>query len=85
MNDKSIPLAAIIALCALPLIGAGIEREIELRPFYRLQRRTYAVYLDLFTPAEWQIQKVTVRFQATNGNETARVLGVRLIRSEAGR
>ncbi len=33
----------------------GVEREhdVELVPFYRLHRRTYAVYWDLFTPAEW--------------------------------
>jgi DUF1680 family protein len=33
--------------------GVGRERDVELVPFYRLHRRTYAVYFDLFTPAEW--------------------------------
>ena len=33
--------------------GVGRDREVEFVPFYRLHRRTYAVYLDLFTPAEW--------------------------------
>jgi DUF1680 family protein len=33
--------------------GVGKERDVELVPFYRLHRRTYAVYWDLFTPAEW--------------------------------
>jgi DUF1680 family protein len=28
--------------------------EVELAPFYRLHRRTYAVYWDLFTPPEWE-------------------------------
>lgn len=37
--------------------SAGGEKEIELLPFYRLQRRTYAVYFDLFTPAEWELKK----------------------------
>lgn len=31
--------------------------EVDLMPFYRLQRRTYAVYFDLFTPAEWEAKK----------------------------
>jgi DUF1680 family protein len=35
----------------------GNGREIEFLPFYRLQRRTYAVYSDLFTPAEWELKK----------------------------
>ena len=33
--------------------GVGKDQEVELEPFYRLHRRTYAVYWDLFTPAEW--------------------------------
>jgi DUF1680 family protein len=37
--------------------SAGGEKEIELRPFYRLQRRAYAVYFDLFTPGEWELKK----------------------------
>lgn len=34
--------------------GAGREQDVELTPFYRLHRRTYSVYFDLFTPAEWE-------------------------------
>ncbi len=34
--------------------GVGRERDVELVPFYRLHRRTYSVYWDLFTPAEWE-------------------------------
>jgi uncharacterized protein len=30
-------------------------------------------------------QKVTVRFEATNGNEIARVFGIRMIRADAPR
>jgi DUF1680 family protein len=37
--------------------SAGGEKEIELLSFYLLQRRTYAVYFDLFTPAEWEAKK----------------------------
>ncbi len=33
--------------------GVGKDRDVDLVPFYRLHRRTYAVYWDLFTPAEW--------------------------------
>jgi uncharacterized protein len=34
--------------------GVGRDRDVDLVPFYRLQRRTYAVYWDLFTPQEWE-------------------------------
>ncbi|HZF41413.1 MAG TPA: DUF6805 domain-containing protein, partial [Blastocatellia bacterium] len=34
--------------------GAGREQDVELAPFYRLHRRVYSVYWDLFTPAEWE-------------------------------
>jgi hypothetical protein len=34
---------------------AAVEgRDVPLVPFYRLHRRVYAAYFDLFTPAEWQ-------------------------------
>jgi uncharacterized protein len=33
--------------------GVGREQDVELTPFYRLHRRLYSVYWDLFTPAEW--------------------------------
>ena len=36
---------------------SGDGRESDLMPFYRLQRRTYAVYFDLFTPGEWELKK----------------------------
>jgi len=31
----------------------GGEKEVDLVPFYRLHRRTYAIYWDLYTSAEW--------------------------------
>ena len=34
--------------------GVGREHDVELVPFYRLHRRTYSIYFDLFTPAEWE-------------------------------
>jgi DUF1680 family protein len=33
--------------------GVGREKEVDFVPFYRLHRRTYAVYWDLFSPQEW--------------------------------
>jgi hypothetical protein len=34
-------------------VGAGRDRDVELVPFYRLQRRWYAAYWDILTPREW--------------------------------
>ena len=34
--------------------GVGRERDVDFVPFYRLHRRTYAVYWDLFTESEWK-------------------------------
>jgi DUF1680 family protein len=34
--------------------GVGREKDVEFVPFYRLHRRTYAVYWDLLTPEEWE-------------------------------
>ncbi|UCC74899.1 MAG: glycoside hydrolase family 127 protein [Gemmatimonadota bacterium] len=39
-----------------PDAGGGLH-DVDLVPFYRLHRRTYAAYWDLFTPAEWEEQK----------------------------
>jgi hypothetical protein len=33
--------------------SVGREKDVDFVPFYRLHRRTYGVYWDLFTPAEW--------------------------------
>ena len=40
--------------------GAGREQDVDLVPFYRLHRRTYSVYFDLFTPAEWEKKAATL-------------------------
>jgi uncharacterized protein len=37
--------------------GSASGKEVEFMPFYRLQRRTYAVYFDLYTPMEWELKK----------------------------
>jgi hypothetical protein len=34
--------------------GVGRESDVEFVPFYRLHRRTYSVYLDLLTRADWE-------------------------------
>ena len=34
--------------------GVGRERDVDFVPFHRLHRRTYAVYWDLFTSADWE-------------------------------
>ena len=34
--------------------GVGRDQDVEFAPFYRLHRRMYGVYWDLFTPAEWK-------------------------------
>jgi hypothetical protein len=41
-------------------VGVGRDHEVEFEPFYRLHRRTYAVYWDLFTPAEWELRAAEV-------------------------
>ena len=34
--------------------GVGRDQDVDLTPFYRLHRRRYAIYWDVFTPAEWR-------------------------------
>jgi hypothetical protein len=41
--------------------GVGRDRDVELTPFYLLHRRTYAVYWNLYTPAQWQQREAAVR------------------------
>ncbi len=40
--------------------GVGREHDVDLVPFYRLHRRTYAVYWDLFTPAGWDARAAEI-------------------------
>ncbi len=37
--------------------AAAAVRDVEVQPFFRLHRRTYSTYWDLFTPAEWDAKK----------------------------
>jgi DUF1680 family protein len=38
-------------------LGADLKIEANLMPFYRLHRRTYAVYFDIFTESGWEEKK----------------------------
>ncbi|MCG2814696.1 MAG: glycoside hydrolase family 127 protein, partial [Candidatus Aminicenantes bacterium] len=38
-------------------LGSGVGVDVDFLPFYRLHHRTYAVYFDLFTEAEWEEKK----------------------------
>jgi uncharacterized protein len=33
--------------------NVGLQQDIEFQPFYELPKRRYAIYWDVFTPAEW--------------------------------
>ncbi len=41
--------------------GVGRDRDVEFVPFYALHRRTYAVYWDLYTPAQWDLRASDIR------------------------
>lgn len=55
--------------------GVGREEDVDLVPFYRLHRRTYAVYWDLFTPEEWakKAQEIAVENERQRRLELATV------------
>ena len=40
--------------------GIGRDTDIELTPFYRLHRRVYAAYFDLYTPPDWEKKSAEV-------------------------
>jgi hypothetical protein len=40
--------------------GAGRDRDVELVPFYRLHRRTYAAYWDILTPEKWDKRAASI-------------------------
>jgi len=42
----------------------GRVHDVELVPFYRLHRRTYSTYWDLFTPAEWETRRAEYAAEA---------------------
>src|SRR5215471_9952645 len=41
--------------------GVGLKQEIDFVPFYQLPRRRYAVYWDMYTPAEWTKREAEYR------------------------
>jgi hypothetical protein len=41
--------------------GVGLKQEIDFVPFYQLPRRRYAVYWDMYTPAEWTKREADYR------------------------
>jgi len=42
----------------------GQVHDVDLVPFYRLHRRTYSTYWDLFTPVEWELQRTLYAAEA---------------------
>ena len=42
----------------------GRVSDVDFQPFFRLHRRTYSTYWDLFTPAEWDRQKTAYAAEA---------------------
>src|SRR5439155_19737039 len=44
--------------------AAGRGRDVALQPFFRLHRRTYSTYWDVFTPGEWDRQKAAYAAEA---------------------
>jgi hypothetical protein len=43
--------------------GVGLKQEIDFVPFYQLPRRRYAVYWDMYSPAEWSKREAEYRAQ----------------------
>ena len=52
--------------------GIGRPRDVEFVPFYRLPRRTYALYWDLFTPKEWETKAADVAAEEERQAKLAR-------------
>ncbi len=40
--------------------GVGKEQDVDLVPFYRLHRRLYSAYWDVFTPSQWEDRKAAI-------------------------
>jgi hypothetical protein len=40
--------------------GVGQEQDVDLVPFYRLHRRLYSAYWDVFTPSQWDERKAAI-------------------------
>lgn len=46
--------------------GVGLKQEIDFVPFYQLPRRRYAVYWDMYSPAEWTKKEAEIRVAEDN-------------------
>ena len=44
--------------------AAAQVSDVQFQPFFRLHRRTYSTYWNLFTPAEWDVQKAEYAAEA---------------------
>src|SRR3989449_6853840 len=44
--------------------AAGRVRDVDFQPFFRLHRRTYSTYWDLFVPGEWDQEKAAYAAEA---------------------
>ena len=66
--------------------GVGLKQEIDFVPFYQLPRRRYAVYWDMYSPAEWTKRETEVRTREEQQKklEAATIAFVQT-RSDAGR
>jgi DUF1680 family protein len=40
--------------------GVGQEQDVDLVPFYRLHRRLYSAYWDVFSPSQWEYRKAAI-------------------------
>ncbi len=52
--------------------GVGRDRDVDLMPFYRLHRRLYSAYWDLFTPSQWAEREAANRRRARTGPQARR-------------
>jgi uncharacterized protein len=52
--------------------AVGRPRDVEFVPFYRLPRRTYALYWDLFTPKEWETKAADIAAEEERQAKLAR-------------
>jgi hypothetical protein len=61
--------------------GVGLSQDIEFAPFYKLPRREYAVYWDVFTPEEWT--KRSAEYKAEQEKQT-KLLAATIAFAQAG-
>ena len=65
--------------------GALEGRDVPLVPFYRLHRRVYSAYFDLFTPAEWEKETAATAAARERQRELERATVAYVRAGEAGR